>query len=617
MIYCPKKPKYNKIYPDVNKELSLIRGEMDDKLARVTLAKYLRHNLGISTELLSGVKLELFQELMLKGWFNRNFSLNVMGRGCSKSYLAAVFCFLHCIFEPNTKIMIAGPTMRTSKIIFDYLERFVCGEGAELLRQIFLTENRSKRNELFEWTCNGGSVRAIPLNGEKIRGFRANILLLDEFLLLPKTIIDNVLIPFLVSPQDLTERIKIRELENALIKEGLLNEENKLEFENTAKMIALSSASYTFENLFDVYKSWENKIEDENNKEEATYAIYQIGFQAIPEHMIEKNVIEMAQTGGLSNAGFLREYCALFTDESSSYYSAKKMHECTIPDGQLPVARIVGEKDKKYVLSIDPNLSNSPSADNFAMSIMELDMEKKDSTLIHCYAFAGQDFKDNMKYLYYILKNFNIVLIMGDSAGVRNFIDGCNESELFIREKIQLSFFDFDSDKLELEYEEMIQTARTQYNLSTGKICVEQYFDSIFIRRGNEELQKNIDYKKIWFGSSLNGNNSEFNKAMANFDSKKYLEYTNYDLVSDLIQHQEVFIHQTKKECALIEPRATAKGNLTFDLPSTFNRDNKPNRVRKDSYTALLLGNWGAKCYFDLMTKPEREITKTFVPFLA
>jgi ATPase subunit of ABC transporter with duplicated ATPase domains len=56
--------------------------------------------------------------------------------------------------------------------------------------------------------------------GEKIRGIRANVLILDEFLLLPPDIIDNVLIPFLSSPRDVGERIRTRKLEDELKKQA-------------------------------------------------------------------------------------------------------------------------------------------------------------------------------------------------------------------------------------------------------------------------------------------------------------------------------------------------------------------------------------------------------------
>ena len=211
--------------------------------------------------------------------------------------------FLQCIFNPGTKILIAGPTFRTARFIFNNLEKLVETKGAELLAQAFGA--KAKRNDQFEWKINGGSITAIPLSGEKIRGFRANILVLDEYLLLPEETINTVLMPFLVAPQNMKERLEIREIEDKLIKEGSMKEEDRMVFENTSKMIALSSASYTFENLYKTYKDWVNKIYSDE-KGEASYFISQMGYEALPTEMIDSTIIEEAKEGGTSESSFRR-----------------------------------------------------------------------------------------------------------------------------------------------------------------------------------------------------------------------------------------------------------------------------------------------------------------------
>ena len=441
MWYCPD--KYKDPIVDINKEILQLGGELEDKEARITLAKFLRSNLGITTELISGIKLAPFQEITLKAFFNRNFSMCVWGRGCGKTFIAAIYCFLQCIFEPRTKILIAGPTFRTARFIFNNLETIVESKGAKLLAQAFGA--RSKRNDQYEWKINGGSITAIPLSGEKIRGFRANILVLDEFLLLPEEIIRNVLMPFLVAPQDIAERIKIREMEDELIKKGKMKESQKMVFENNSKMIALSSASYTFENLYKVYKEWSERI---NSKDvgESKYFISQMGYESLPKEMIDSTIIEEAQSDSSSLSSFQREYCAQFTDGSDSYFSAKKMHECTIPNGEEPSMKIIGTSGSRYILGIDPSFSNSPTSDYFAMSVMEIDDESKQGTLVHCYAVAGGNLKDHINYLFYLIENFDIIMIIIDNAGYQ-FLDSANESEKFLKANINLKFFDFNTDK--------------------------------------------------------------------------------------------------------------------------------------------------------------------------
>ena len=431
MWYCPD--KYNVTLESVNQEILNLKDEPNDAELKIYLAKFLRENLGITTELISGIKLAPYQEITLKGMMNRNFSMCVWGRGCGKTFIASVFCFLQCIFHPGTKILIAGPTFRTARFIFNNLEKMVDSKGAELLAQTFGA--KAKRNDAFEWQINGGSITAIPLSGEKVRGFRANILVLDEFLLIPEDIISNVLMPFLVAPQNMKERIEIREIEDKLIKERVMEEKDRMEFVNDSKMLALSSASYTFENLYKVYKDWMEKIKS-NEQPEAKYFISQMGYQSLPEEMIDTTIIEEAQDGGQSHSSFQREYCAQFTDGSDSYFSAKKMHECTILDGQDPTSKIIGDRGEKYILGIDPSFSNSPSSDFFAMSVLEVDDDKEEGTLVHSYAVAGGDLKDHIDYLYHVVSRFNIVMICIDNAGYQ-FIDSANESVAFKKNNLK------------------------------------------------------------------------------------------------------------------------------------------------------------------------------------
>ena len=72
MWYCPD--KYKKTIPNLNEEFFNLKGELPDRQAKITLAKFMRSNLGFTTELLSGIKLALYQEITLKAFFNRNFS---------------------------------------------------------------------------------------------------------------------------------------------------------------------------------------------------------------------------------------------------------------------------------------------------------------------------------------------------------------------------------------------------------------------------------------------------------------------------------------------------------------------------------------------------------------
>ena len=91
MWYSPENYKNQTQTPkELNEELKLLKGELPDSEAKISLAKFLHGNLGITTELLSGIKLAPFQEITLRAMMERNFSMCVWGRGCGKTFIASV-----------------------------------------------------------------------------------------------------------------------------------------------------------------------------------------------------------------------------------------------------------------------------------------------------------------------------------------------------------------------------------------------------------------------------------------------------------------------------------------------------------------------------------------------
>jgi hypothetical protein len=616
---------------NVNLEISKIKGEMDINEARITLAKFLKNNIGIAAELLLGIKLERYQEITIKGFFNKNYSMLVWARGGAKSFCAAIFCILQCIFEPGTKIIIASANFRTARRMFMEVDRILSSKSAFLARQCF--GKPQKRNDEYLYPVvspSSGSIIAVPLSGENLRGYRASVLIIDEFLLVPKDTVERVLMPFLNSPMDVADRIKIREIEDTLIKSGNMKDHERMDFKNVNKMLTLSSASYTFEYLYETYSLWSSIIEDKDvlenmefaDKESAeamknsTYFVSRMSYESMPTHMLDMGAIQLAKNGGMSTSAFAREYLARFVDGGDGYFSPKKMMLCTIPNGEYPTARVVGDPSKKYILGVDPNLSSAKTADYFAMSVMELGEDGKSSTLVHGYQNAGGSIQDHIKYLYFVLSHFNIVLIILDNAGGDQFIEAANGSALFTKEKMNLKFFEFNPDLEGDAYVEMLQNAKKEYNLEDKRICYKQYFSSNFIRKANEYLQSCIDHKRVWFASQVCAHPDSFKVLSDNeelpFDLvfPKGIEDAPEDVgerrkvgIRDFLEQQDFIIRDTKEQCALVQVTTTSRGTQSFDLPSHLRRISSINKPRKDNYSTLMLGNWGARVYFDLFSE--------------
>lgn len=610
-FFCPA--KYETNYPNRNEEFAKLKGELSDREAQISLIQFLRYNIGFTTNLISGVNPAFYQEILLKACMNRNFSMIVGARGCAKSTLAAWLSFLIPIFEPNTNIIICAPTFRGSRHIFSNLEKITKSPEAKLLRQCF-TSDPSKRNDEFNWILNGGIIRSVPLSNDKLRGFRASVLILDEFLMLSENTVKTILQPFLVAPKNIKERIEITERENDLIKQGLMNESQRTVFESNTKMIALTSASYTFEYAYQVYSEWANKIYQNEPVKNAKYFVCNISYEALPEYMVEKSIIEEAKKSEDLHPAFKREYMAQFVDGSDSYFSAKKMHQLTIPDGQNPTVLLRGNPDKKYILSIDPNHSQSTGADHFAMCVLELNEEDETAVIVHNYAVAGVELKEHIKYFYYLLNAFNINMICVDNADGQ-FIQSANESSLFVENKLKINLIDYDGSENPDKWLEMLQNCKNQYNLENKKICFKHIFNQESIRRINEQLQTWINNNRIYFGSKLTQSDS-YDSILSSSIPYPFSEKENKDqFVINLISTQDDMIPLLKKECALIEVRSNPSGGQVFDLPNSLKRNTGANRARKDSYTALMLGVEGAQAFFNIMKqKPKPKQATLWLP---
>ncbi|MAF24727.1 hypothetical protein CL634_04045, partial [bacterium] len=265
-----------------------------------------------------------------------------------------------------------------------------------------------------------------------------------------------------------------------------------------------------------------------------------------------------------------------------------------------------------YILAIDPSFSNSPSSDFFAMAILELNEEDNTSTLVHNYAVAGGDLKDHISYMSYVMNSFNIEMICIDNAGYQ-FLDSCNESKFFRDKKINLKFLDFDPNKEGLDYEKELKKAKNQMNKKEGAICFKQVFTSDFLRISNESLQSAIDHKKIWFASRTTANEPAFNRAT---NAPVSIKQVNEKSLLDFIEWQDDLVYQVKKQCALVEVKATPRGVQTFDLPLHLKRSTSANRARKDNYTALLLANWAVNIYYNMNNIKIENVNYTFNPII-
>jgi len=600
-----------------NEELLEIDGFLDEREAKLALYEFLRNNTTFATDLLMGVKLFPFQHMAIKSMFETDYFLGVWSRGMSKSFTTGIFAALDAVLNQGVEIGILSKSFRQAKMIFKKIEDIANKPEAGFFRQCITKTSKSNDEWLME--IGASRIRALPLgDGEKLRGFRFHRIIIDEFLLMPERIYNEVIVPFLSVVENPTQRDDLFKLESRLIEENQMTEEERYVWPNN-KLIALSSASYKFEYLYKLYNQFEFLIASEQQKDNASRCIMQYSYDCAPKQLYDENLINQAKAT-MSQSQFEREFGAIFTDDSSGYFKTSKMALCTIPDGESPCIEVQGDPDSEYILAFDPSWSQTESSDDFAIQILKLQPEEQKSTLVHSYALSGTSLKNHINYFLFCLENFNIISICGDYNGGVQFLQACNESDLFKQKNIKLQTIEVGLDKPE-EYQRDLQAYKNQYNRKEHKYVILRKPTSNWIRQANELLQANFDHRRIYFASRAidDAYTRQKNKSIPIQDLKflrtsEESKQTAGAKMIDFIEHQSDMIDLTKNECALIQITTTSQGTQTFDLPSNLRRQTGPDKARKDSYSALVLANWMAKVHFDSLNVQQEDVIETFVP---
>ena len=117
-------------------------------------------------------------------------------RGLGKTFMSAVYCVIRCILYPGTKVCIASGTRGQAENVLEKIMLELRPISPELMAEI--DEKHSKFNGTKAQIVffNTSSIKVVTAS-DSARGNRCNVLLLDEYRLIPKNTIDTVLRKFL------------------------------------------------------------------------------------------------------------------------------------------------------------------------------------------------------------------------------------------------------------------------------------------------------------------------------------------------------------------------------------------------------------------------------------
>lgn len=142
------------------------------------------------------IRLKVFQKILLVMMFWSNVFIFIACRGIGKTFLSAIYCVIRCILYPGTRICIASGTRGQAILVLEKIIQELKPRSPELCAEI--NEKETKINNTVGLIVfHNTSVIKVVTAGESARGNRANVLLLDEYRLIPKSVIDTILDKFL------------------------------------------------------------------------------------------------------------------------------------------------------------------------------------------------------------------------------------------------------------------------------------------------------------------------------------------------------------------------------------------------------------------------------------
>jgi intein/homing endonuclease len=253
---------------------------------------------------------------------------------------------------------------------------------------------------------NGSFIESLPLgDGNKIRGSRFYLILLDELAQIPDKTLDMVIRPMGATQLEPMANVRKIERQNKLLELGLITEDD-LEEDTINKMIMTSSGYYKFNHMWRRMKDYWRQMNEfgENSK----CAVWQIPYWDLPEGFLDKNNIDEAKRV-MSRYEFRMEYEAEMISDSDGFFSASLLDSCTI-DSNFSV-EMSGDTKGHYVIGIDPNQGGSASC---GVVVIRMGSEKK---IVNAIELKGKTTQDMTIAIQELCKRYNIMRIFMDKGG--------------------------------------------------------------------------------------------------------------------------------------------------------------------------------------------------------
>jgi intein/homing endonuclease len=465
----------------------------------------------------------------------------------------------------------------------------------------------------------------------KIRGFRANVVIADEFASIPPDVFDIVVRGFAATAKTPVESARQKAINKKLKKIGIsldITKELSGQKVKGNQIIYSGTAYYEFNHFAKKFETWRDIIRSKGDPQEVArifgghnmvpddfdtrdYAVIRIPHDQLPDGLLDVKQLAHAKAI-LPKYIYMMEYGAVFVKDSDGFFPRSLIERCTCFPGR-PILTSDGDamfdpmmkgvQGRKYVMGIDP----AAERDNLAVVVIEVWMNHY--RVVHCWAVNKEEFekrkeigyithRDYYEYCCYkireIYKLFRPVRIEMDSQG-----GGYPISEM-LRNKKLLNKDDGDFPIYEIIDPENPKETDGESDGPQILSLVKQ--SSEFNAQANLCLHKSFETQRLLFPS--------FNTAiMESARIAEEAQNVQFDRYHENVDNIEIL----KNELCTIHMSETSTGKERFDtptviLPGSVEGRQRKGRLRKDRYTALLLAH---KYVYESDITPESNIDYT------
>ena len=160
---------------------------------------FFRRNLHRAAMDYLGLKLHMYQIILLYLMGINNFIVVIASRACAKSFIVAVYICIKCILYPNSMIVLASGTKGQAKLIVSQkIQKELMSMSPILRKEIVSIKNN--QNEIIVTFRNHSTITVVTSNSNS-RGYRSTVLVREECRQIKKIVDDSILSPFQIIRQ--------------------------------------------------------------------------------------------------------------------------------------------------------------------------------------------------------------------------------------------------------------------------------------------------------------------------------------------------------------------------------------------------------------------------------